>query len=283
MNFGPLSLRINAGAPRSHITSLRGGVHVRGRERLPAGQDQRLTGKFVRQGQDFESSAVDGFIEDEILGPDLVRPLCLRRDMLSGSNLSGFALRGKREVFALPALMDGLSVDWDAFTAQRRVNPAASPAGMLRGQGPNPRHQFTVMTRTRHVPIDEAVWIRRYCSPDTSVSRCRTTRCCIPPPGTTLQWTVRLFGVLEQFYDLFLTELPLFHKASSLLGGSQGKIPCLAVGEPMVSSQLCLIFGGQTSGAVGTVSQLKASQLKAVEWQGFSLNDQCRWRIRFSK
>ena len=44
---------------------------------------QRATGKFVGEGQDLQRRPLAGLIEDEIVGPDVVRIFGLQRKMLS--------------------------------------------------------------------------------------------------------------------------------------------------------------------------------------------------------
>ena len=58
-------------------------LHVHGREGCPTADGQRAPGEFVGQGQNLQGRSPAGLVEDEIVGPDVVRILGWQREMLS--------------------------------------------------------------------------------------------------------------------------------------------------------------------------------------------------------
>ena len=131
--------------------SLQHSLHVYGREGCPTADGQRAPGKFVGQGQDFQGRPLAGLVEDEIVGPDVVRLFGLQRETLSCPYLSAQSPGWEGEAFALPDLVNRLAVHHHAFPHQGRMHPSTPPTRVPERQGLDPRWKGLIMSGMRPV------------------------------------------------------------------------------------------------------------------------------------
>jgi len=119
--------------------------HVHGRESCSTADGQRAPREFVGKGQDLQGRPLTGLVEDEIVGPDMVRILSLQRKMLSCTYFSTQPLSWEGEAFALPDLVNRLTVHRNTLTHQGRMNPSTPPARVLERQGLDARWEGVIM------------------------------------------------------------------------------------------------------------------------------------------
>ena len=130
---------------------LQHGLHVHGREGRATADGQGAAGEFVGQGQDLQGRSLAGLVEDEIVGPDVVRMLSLQRKMLSCTYLSAQSPGWEGEAFALPDLVDRLAVYHHALPQEGGMNSSTSPARVPERQGLDPRWKGVIVPGMRPV------------------------------------------------------------------------------------------------------------------------------------
>lgn len=135
---GPLSLRINSGAPHCLTAASSTAITSWASHRVRHFQSHTLAAALIADRQPFESATILGFLKDEVVTPDLVH---VRRSAPAGGvGRSGRAVPlalppGPFQTFLPPESLDALGVDFPACPPQvrRRHGGSRHVAAVARG------------------------------------------------------------------------------------------------------------------------------------------------------
>ena len=127
----------------------------------PHADRQALTGELVQYIARAEGPAVVGPVMDEVIGPDMARPLApqLGAGAVVQSQTGPLQLTGRHpQPLAPPQALDPLVVDLPACLAQKGRNPPGAAAAVLPCQFRHVRHEGAcVLTAARDIALSGAV------------------------------------------------------------------------------------------------------------------------------
>ena len=151
MNSGPLSLRRIIGIPLVLNIALSTAFTSMDVKAVPQRMArERRVNSSVRV-RIFRGCSLAGLVEDEVVGPDVVRILGLQREMLSCAYFSAQSPGWEGEPFALPNVVNRLAIHYHTFPDESRMDPSTPPARVLEGYGFDPCWKGVIVLRMRLV------------------------------------------------------------------------------------------------------------------------------------
>ena len=162
MNSGPLSERMCSGGPWATKRSAR--QWSTSSDLQPPGNDDRQTAarELVEHDQHAEGATVVGAVLDEVVGPDVVRPLrpeTHARPVVEPETAPLRLLHWYFQPFPAPDPIDALDVDPPAFGNQHLADAPIAVTAVSRGQPHDVSRQRRFVIRRLQMPPLRRTWL----------------------------------------------------------------------------------------------------------------------------